>query len=240
MAGWLDYLGGLAALGGLAGTGFGIAHSIGQQRDADRARRDFNRQVNENRAQANQLINAPIDWLQFEAPVSDAERSAMARALKADFASRGIPMDSMVASDLVAQRMAETAGSRRSDALNRGLSHRQTQIAGIPQPAAMMPPMGGLPGTDLSPIFRWMTGRQQQQPQQQKPTGTSPAVAASLANTGATTDPMWGADPEDTGYLAGYGFGPGTQSAPWLGADPGFTNSYNDWARMGRVSGALF
>lgn len=164
-----DALAALSVLGALGGTGFGIANQLAAQRD----QRRFERRMRE-------LSTAPLDWQAFETPMNELERAELERSLKADFAARGVPLDSATTSDLVAQRMAETAGGRRGAAMDRALGYRQSQLSGYG--AAAPQGMPQIPGPNLAGVGQFLGSRRPQQqpppPAQPKPGSARPSATA--------------------------------------------------------------
>ena len=93
----------------------------------------------------------------------------------ADFASRGIPLDSAIASHMLSQRMAETEGARMSSAQDRGIQLRGSQMAGF---GAAAPRFGPTMPADMSPIFRYFGSRPRPTPQTTAPGAAAPNAAA--------------------------------------------------------------
>lgn len=186
---WDDMLSGLGALGvgaGIAGTGFGVANAMRNQRAQEHAY-----------DQRKELMGQPIDWQQFYKPMTDIEQQAATRALKADFQGRGIPLDGGYASDWVSDNIGAREGERVRAAQGMGLMNRQSQLSALSGP----PDSGQMMSPDLSGFFRWMQGRQQ--PQQPQGVATQ-AVNQSLQDPGATAFGRWNEHAWNAGKNEGF------------------------------------
>lgn len=122
---WMDMLMGGAGIATGAGA---IAQGIGQAG----AYEDQQKAARRLRGVAQQ----PLDPMQFYRPMSEAERVAFQRSIKADLASRGIPFDSSYATALTSELMAKTEGERWNAAVQQAISGRQTVQSGL---------VGGMP-----------------------------------------------------------------------------------------------
>lgn len=148
----LEWLVGLSELGSFYGR-----HQ--QQREADRAyqrqRADYQRRM-ESLAEMSRVAREPISAEPYYKAMTDVERAATERQIKADLVSRNIPLDSAYATALAAERMGATETDRYRSALDVGRGHRGQVLGALGQQAgfpysperARMPSLG-IPGAAL-------------------------------------------------------------------------------------------
>lgn len=109
---------------------------------------------------ARRLAGQPVDVGPYYQPMTEAERVARERSIKADLAVRGIPPDSAYSTALIAEQMAGSESARYYRALDAAMRQRGQQLdvyTGSPSPstAGLMSPFeyyrlmrtrGGRPG----------------------------------------------------------------------------------------------
>lgn len=220
MASWWESfgnpLGWLAALSEL-GAGFSAYSGYRQQQKAyQRQREQMAQLVAESQRQRGELTRAaqaPITAEPYYAPMTEAERRALERQIKAELITRGLPPDSSYTSALTAELMAKTesdrylrsldlAGGQRRDVLRAMapgdvLGSMQAQASLTPPPTPQIGQPGAL-GRYLaySKLLQAIKGtrRPSAEPGQMRiPMGTGPSEIYTGERYGWTPAPAAGA-----------------------------------------------
>lgn len=76
------------------------------------------------------LARSPVNWQQFYQPMSEQYSRQRRNALMAELATRGIPVDSMYASKLIADDAAAAEREMTEKAMQLGIQARNTQLQG--------------------------------------------------------------------------------------------------------------
>lgn len=114
----------------LLSTGLGVGTGVLNQNQANADYRALLKQA-----------QTPFNSDQYYVPISDAQRAAMERALKANLALRGVPLDSMIASGAVSELMGRNELDRRRMAYELA-SRQQQNILGAMSGRQPRPAMG--------------------------------------------------------------------------------------------------
>lgn len=129
----------MLGLGALGTAGAGISDIVNMSRQS-RAQDQMNKMQRQRAAEYQDLSRQPINWQAAYQPITDLQSQAMTRGLKADMATRGVPMDSAWASNMVAQNLGEQANQRQMQAFNQASGQRQQQLQELgSRPMPQMP-----------------------------------------------------------------------------------------------------
>ncbi len=200
-------LGWLSLLGTGAGVGSQVYGAVQQHNAAEDLKRAANRQIN------------PYE---FYNQMSEAERQAMQRQIKADMATRGIPFDSGYATGLTAEIMAGRESDRFNNALNASLANRQMQLGAFGDRGRLMQGMPQVGDQNaLGNYMQWRAARMGRQSGQGQTLGAqggsnsgSAAQPSATMNWGDTTQEGW-SNPGST-----YSFGRGAGNInPYAGSE---------------------
>jgi len=178
----------------------------------------------QNAIQQNQLKNyvkgmqQPLQTDNYYQPISAAEQQARMRAIRADLAARGIPLDSAYATNLIAEQMAMTESQRLQQAYQQAASAR-----GLASGALAMYPQGNMQSAmqGFMSLPNWLAARKKEEAIQDQP---GPAYTGSFMQPQGQ-QPSFGVGGLDTSKLYTQGWDvPYRADTRNLGMESDFSN----------------